>query len=100
MTSTKKNKVFISGKVSGMNHNKAWGKFAFAEYQLSKKGYWVENPMKFCKKHWSWWRCMFVCFCHLAKCKYMVQLDNWQDSKGAKWEYKWAKWLGVEIITL
>lgn len=90
-------KAFISGKVSGMPYLVAYGKFANADRVLSKMGYEVVNPTKLCKATWSWYRCMAVCLWHLMWCDKVVQLDNWQESRGARIEYKWAKFLGKKI---
>ena len=94
----KRVKVFISGKVSGMEYYTAFSKFYEAEAMLSRIGYEVINPTKLCKKNWSWLRCMVVCLWHLLWCNCVHQLDNWQESRGAKIEYKWAKFLGKKIL--
>lgn len=94
----KRVKVFISGKVSGMEYYTALSKFSEAEAMLSRIGYEVINPTKLCKKNWSWLRCMVVCLWHLLWCNCVHQLDNWQDSRGARIEYKWAKFLGKKIL--
>lgn len=100
MKAKSKIKAFISGKVSGMPYLVAYGKFADADRKLSKMGYEVVNPTNLCKKNWSWLRCMVVCLWHLAWCDCVWQLDNWQDSKGARIEYRWAKFLGKGIREL
>ena len=94
----KRVKVFISGKVSGIDYYVAFNKFAEEEAMLSRIGYEVVNPTKLCKKNWSWLRCMAVCLWHLLRCNCVYQLDNWQDSRGARIEYKWAKFLGKKIL--
>lgn len=99
-TRRKQVKAFISGKVSGIPYYVAYGTFANAERKLSQMGYKVVNPTRLCKKKWSWLRCMVVCLWHLIWCDCVYQLQNWQDSRGAKIEYKWAKWLGKQIELL
>ena len=94
----KRVKVFISGKVSGMDYYVAFNKFSEEEAMLSRIGYEVVNPTKLCKKHWSWLRCMVVCLWNLLWCNCVYQLDNWLDSRGARIEYKWAKFLGKKIL--
>lgn len=94
----KRTKVFISGKVSGMDYLRAYQKFAEADRLLSQMGYSTVNPMKICKKHWSWLRCMIVCLWKLTWCDKIYQLDNWRSSKGARIEYRWAKLLKKEVI--
>lgn len=95
----RKIKVFISGKVSGMPYLVAYGMFANTDRILSKMGYKVVNPCCLCKKDWSWLRCMMVCLWNLVWCDCIYQLDNWQESRGARIEYKWAKWLGKQVLT-
>ena len=90
-------KAFISGKVTGMPYLVAYGKFANADRVLSQMGYEVVNSTKLCKKRWSWYRCMVVCLWHLMWCDKVFQLDNWQESRGARIEQKWAKFLGKKI---
>lgn len=94
----KRVKVFISGKVSGMDYYAAFKNFSEKEVILCRIGYDVVNPTKLCKRHWSWLRCMVVCLWHLLWCNCVYQLDNWQDSRGARIEYKFAKFLGKKIL--
>lgn len=91
-------KVFISGKVSGIKYYVAYQTFANADRLLSQQGYKVVNPMKICKKHWSWARCMIKCLWAIMFCDKIYQLPNWQESRGARIEYKWAKLLRKRIL--
>lgn len=93
-----KEKVFISGKVSGIEYYVAYGKFSNAERLLSQQGYKVINPMKICKKHWSWIRCMVKCLWAIMFCHKIYQLHNWLDSRGARIEYRWAKLLRKRFV--
>lgn len=89
-------KVFISGKVSGLPYVYAQERFNRAASLF--QGWEVHNPVKLCKPYWSWRRCMVVCLWHLVKCDMVVFLDNWQDSKGARIEHRVARLLGKKII--
>ena len=91
-------KVFISGKVSDLPYLVAYGNFSNAERKLSAMGYEVVNPMKICKKNWSWLRCMIKCLWAIFFCDKIYQLPDWKDSKGARIEYKWAKLLRKRIL--
>lgn len=91
-------KVFISGKISGLEYYVAYGKFSNAERMLQQMGYATVNPMKLCKKRWSWLRCMAKCLWAIMFCRKIHQLPNWQDSRGARIEYKWAKILGKRFL--
>ncbi len=94
----KRTKIFISGKVSGLEYYVAYQTFANADRQLSSVGYQVINPMKLCRKNWSWVRCMIKCLWHLTWCDKIYQLPNWKGSKGARIEYRWAKLLNKNFL--
>lgn len=94
----KRTKVFISGKISGIDYYVAYGKFSNAERILASMGYEVVNPMKICKKHWSWFRCMAKCLWAIMFCDKVYQLEDWKDSKGARIEYRWAKLLNKTFL--
>ena len=91
-------KIFISGKVSGIEYYVAYQTFANADRMLSQQGYNVINPMKICKKRWSWLRCMARCLWAIISCDKIYQLDNWQESRGARIEQKWAKLLKKDFL--
>lgn len=91
-------KVFISGKVSDLPYLVAYGNFSNAERTLASMGYEVVNPMKICKKHWSWVRCMAKCLWAIMWCDKVHQLEDWKDSRGARIEYKWAKFLNKRFV--
>ena len=94
----KRTKVFISGKISGIDYYVAYGKFSNAERTLASMGYEVVNPMKICKQNWSWLRCMIKCLWAIFFCKKVYQLPDWKDSKGARIECRWARFLGKRIV--
>ena len=94
----KRMKVFISGKISGEEYYVAYGKFANAERMLHKWGYATVNPMKICKRDWCWLRCMIKCLWAIIFCDKVYQLEDWKDSKGARIECRWAKFLGKRIV--
>jgi hypothetical protein len=91
-------KVFISGKVSDLPYLVAYGNFSNAERTLAAMGYEVINPMKICKKHWGWVRCMAKCLWAILWCDKLYQLENWQESRGARIEYKWGKFLRKRFV--
>lgn len=91
-------KVFISGKVSDLPYLVAYGNFSNAERTLAAMGYEVVNPMKICKQNWSWLRCMIKCLWAIFFCKKVYQLPDWKDSKGARIECRWARFLGKRIV--
>ena len=91
------NKIFISGRISGIKYETAKRNFSMAERYWRNKGYEVVNPTKLCKKEWGWWRCMAICLWNLFKCKYVYFMSNHIYSHGAKIELKVAKLLNKVI---
>ena len=91
-------KVFISGQVSDLPYLVACGNFSNAERTLAAVGCEVVNPMKICKEHWSWVRCMIKCLWAIMFCDKIYQLPGWQESRGARIEYRWAKLLRKRIL--
>lgn len=93
-------KVFISGKVSGLDYMEACKQFYDASKLVLARGLHPVVPVDLCRSFWSWSRCMAVCLWHLMRCKYILQLDNWTDSRGAKWEYRAAKLLRKKSLKI
>ena len=91
-------KIFISGKISGLHYFYAYKRFAAAEKYLTELGYKVTTPMCLCQKNWSWLRCMAVCLWNLIQCNTIYMLENWKDSQGARIEYAIACLLRKNII--
>lgn len=94
----KRMRVFVSGKVSGEEYYAAYGKFANADRMLSAMGYRVVNPMKICRRDWCWLRCMAKCLWALMFCDKMYQLPDWRESRGARIECRWAKFLNKRFV--
>lgn len=61
-----KGKVFISGKVSGMDYQEACRKFYDASATLMRFGFTPVVPVELCRSHWSWrsvWQYAFgICY--------------------------------------
>ena len=93
-------KVFISGKVSGLDYMEACRQFCDAAKVVIARGYYPVVPVDLCKSWWGWYRCMAVCLWHLCRCKYILQLDNWTDSRGAKWEARAARILRKRFLKM
>jgi hypothetical protein len=93
-------KVFISGKVSGLAYLEACRQFYDAAKVVVTRGFHPVVPVELCRSYWGWYRCMAVCLWHLLRCKYILQLDNWEDSKGAKWEARFARVLGKRFLKI
>lgn len=93
-------RVFISGKVSGLAYLEACRQFYDAAAVVLHRGFAPVVPVELCRSWWNWYRCMAVCLWHLVWCKYILQLDNWESSRGAKWEFRVAKLLRKRILRI
>ena len=95
-----KNRVFISGKVSGLVYQDECRLFYDAAALVLATGKHPVVPVDLCHSWWGWYKCMAVCLWHLLRCKYILQLDNWTDSRGAKWEYRAAKLMRKRFVKI
>lgn len=93
-------KVFISGKVSGLEYVEACRLFYDCARKVLRLGFTPVIPVEICKSHWSWRRCMAVCLWHLLWSDGFCQLENWENSRGARIEYKFAKFLRKKFIVV
>lgn len=93
-------RVFISGKVSGLVYMSACKLFYDAAAVVMARGLCPVVPVELCRSWWNWYRCMAVCLWHLLRCKYILQLPNWVDSRGARWEYRAAKLLRKKFVRI
>ena len=94
-----RNRVYIAGRVTGLPESAVRASFTVRKLHLREVGYNVVVPVEICKQHWSWYRCMVVCIFNLIfRCNKISLLHNWQHSKGARIEYKIAKFLRYKIV--
>ncbi len=94
----KRNKIYLAGKVSGLKWEDAYQNFYMAESVNRNRGF-IVNPMRICKKNWSWLRCMIVCLYQLiVNCDRIYLQYNWTESRGAKIEVVVAILCGKEIV--
>lgn len=91
-------RIYIAGKISGLDYIQAEQMFHEAEVRLRHQGYTTVNPTRLCREWWSWMRCMVVCIWHLMGCDEIYMLQSWQDSRGARIEHRIARILGMNII--
>lgn len=93
-----KEKVYISGKISGIE-NEAPKIFEAAEKYLQKMGFDTINPMKLNHNHDKTWHSyMKEDVRALCDCDSIYMLTNWTDSKGAIIEHTIAMYLGINVI--
>jgi hypothetical protein len=94
-------KVYISGKVTGLPEAEYLENFMKAEMRLSKMGYTVVNPAKvnsMLPKDTTWEQYMLLSKVMVDMCDTIYMLSNYEDSKGALLELKWAKNDGLNVL--
>ncbi len=93
-------KIYISGKITGLDIAIAAMLFGAAHEELEKKNYHPVNPMKEVpyNKDWTWHQYMLADIALIFDCTHMYMLSNWKESKGARMEHAIAKELEMEII--
>lgn len=92
-------KVYISGKITGLPIEVALTNFIIAETKLKEYNFEVINPMTITHNHdKSWENYMRVDLKALLDCDSIYMLKDWHKSKGANIEYNLAKDLGLKIL--
>ena len=93
-------KIYISGKITGLNQTDVEKKFETQEFFLQSKGYVVVNPLKICPfdKKKKWHDYMIKDIEELLRCDAIFMLKDWGQSKGARIEYEIAKELELKIF--
>ncbi len=92
-------KVYISGKITGLDYQEAFDIFEKAELEVKNLGGTPINPMKICENNpnWSWEDYMEKDLGALLRCEGIYMLKNWGNSRGARIEYAVAKEMGLTI---
>lgn len=92
-------RVYISGKITGLDIKVAEGYFEQVENQLKNAGHVPVNPCKILPWHpdYTWEEYMLADIKMIFGCNAMIMLENWSDSRGAKIEHAIAMQLGLEI---
>ena len=92
-------KVYISGKISGLDPVEAKKNFIKAELRLKNQGHEVMSPkgiMDFAEfEHDDY---MHVCKAMVDVCDAIYMLSNWQTSKGSREELNYAKEWRKEVL--
>lgn len=91
-------KIYISGKISGLQKRDYRGKFKAAANRLRMQGHTVVDPSRLDVYDLTYAQCMAIDTTLLSFCDGIYMLDNWQDSNGAKLEKEYAESLGLVII--
>lgn len=92
-------RVYLSGQITGLSEVEYKQKFAIAEKKLKHMGYAVFNPAKKgIVPGYQWADYMRADIKELCECDYIYQLDNWENSKGAKLEADIATKLCIPFL--
>jgi hypothetical protein len=91
-------KIYISGKITGMEIQEAEILFEIAEINLRNKGFKPINPMKINHNHNKTWQSyMKEDLKALLDCEAIFMLSNWEQSRGARIEHDLALNLGLKM---
>lgn len=92
-------KIYISGKITGLDRKVAESRFDEAMIKLCKEGYNVCNPFLIDHNHdQSWESFMLADLKLLFECQAVYMLNNWKSSKGARIEHYIALERGLKVI--
>ena len=93
-----KGKIYISGKITGLEITEAEANFQNYEDLLSMHHFEPVNPMKLNHQHdKSWESYMREDLIAMLQCDGVLMLDGWEDSRGAVIERKLALSIGIKV---
>lgn len=103
----KKEKVYISGPITGLERHVYLNIFADAELKLRAMGYKIINPTKLLPSRFLWIYkiigyklTLLYDLWHLMNCDYIYLLDGWMQSRGARIERCVAQVLGINKFSI
>ena len=98
-TTIMNNKVYISGKITGLSRDEVEANFKMVEDNLLSRGYEVVNPLKLKHDHdKEWCSYMIEDLQALIPCQSICMIWNWTESAGAKIEHAFAQAMGKHVI--
>ncbi len=93
-------RVYIAGKVTGLDYQQTFDKFARIEQTIRELGHETVNPMRLVGKHIKdWQQAMKICLPEMLTCDAIYLIHDWSDSRGARLEYLMANELGFRLLT-
>ena len=84
-------KVYIAGKITGLEKAEYMENFAKAEKLLKEQGHIVLNPTILSHIDLTQREYLHICFSMIDVADTVYMLSNWLASDGAKKEYQYAK---------
>lgn len=91
-------KIYIAGRVTGLNYSDVERKFNNAEMRVRDEGHDVVNPVKQVKEGASKSEAMGILLPLLTQCDAILLLEDWIYSEGAQIEAQTARYCGKHII--
>ena len=91
-------RVYISGKMTGLEKKEFKKRFALAETTLRFHGYDVINPARLSDFNLTYAEFMLIDTTLVTMCDAIYMLNNWRDSNGAKEELALAEAKGLKIM--
>jgi hypothetical protein len=95
-------KIYISGKITGIELQKAQEKFSRYESSLKVMGFDPVNPMTISpfKVDKTWEEYMKDCIRALCECEIIGMMPCWTSSRGARIEKELAEQIGLKVYYL
>lgn len=99
MNEEKKPRVYIAGKISGMDKAEAIELFEVAQLVIEVQGHEAVNPFEVSEEspRKEWHDYMGECHRALLMCQAVLMLPNWHNSRGARIEYAVAREMGIPV---
>lgn len=93
-----KNKIYISGPITGLDYEKAKATFDAAERRITKNGFIAVNPMNLLPNGLPYKSYMMTDIIALIQCDAIFMLEGYENSEGAKLELHIAESLDMHVI--
>lgn len=97
-----KEKIYISGKITGVARYKYHHQFSVKADLLKTRGYIVLNPVRLneplAMQDMGYEDLMKICFAYVDVADVIYMLDGWEDSPGARREHERAVNAGKNVI--
>ena len=97
-TAMKNTKIYIAGKVTGLDYQQCFNKFKALDDTLSGFGFQVINPMRIVPNGTPWQEAMDILKPHLINSNVAVFMPDWIDSQGSIEERSIAMAKNIRIV--
>ena len=93
----KPKRIYIAGKITGLIREEFLENFSRAEVEIRTSGNIPINPSRLYVYDLPYEDYIKIDRILLRSCDEIYMLSNWQDSPGARKEWKWAATIGMKI---